>query len=224
MTAEVTEIPEGIVRYLTRDSNRNYARSSNHYWVTDICRCLRQSFYILSGTPPDTRSKADDLVNELWPMQSGKLLHGLTYAYAWRELDIEKEFFFPEIDQTVHLYGRLDMYDFKTETIIDLKTTNAVTWQVSKGLIPRNNDIQQLQCYGSLFSEKMRVSALMLLYADIKNMVSFKVPFVDMSDWIARRLLQLYVFICITKKPPNPEPSSACDYCKFRNRCELDAV
>jgi hypothetical protein len=32
-------------------------------------------------------------------MKSGKLLHGLTYAYSWRELEIEKKIMLPDIEE-----------------------------------------------------------------------------------------------------------------------------
>jgi len=50
------------------------------------------------------------------------------------------------------------MYDYKTQTIIDLKVTNAVKWQYSNHMIPRDRDIDQVQCYGSLFDQKNRGS------------------------------------------------------------------
>jgi hypothetical protein len=56
------------------------------------------------------------------------------------ELDIEKEMFFQDIDEKLYLRGRLDMYDYKTQTIIDLKVTNAIKWQYSNHLIPRERD------------------------------------------------------------------------------------
>jgi hypothetical protein len=74
----------------------------------------------------------------LWSMQSGKYLHQLT---RWRELDIEREIFCQDIDEKLYIHGRLDMYDYKTQTIIDLKTTNAIKWQYTNHLIPRERDI-----------------------------------------------------------------------------------
>lgn len=87
----------------------------------------------------------------VYNVQSGKYLHNLTNSFRWRELDIEKEILCQDIDGRLYIHGRLDMYDYKTQTIIDLKTTNAVKWQHAKHLIPRKRDIDHLQCYGSLF-------------------------------------------------------------------------
>jgi hypothetical protein len=43
-----------------------------------------------------------------------------------RKLDVEKEFYLSNIDERIYVHGRLDMYDYKSGTIIDLKTSNAV--------------------------------------------------------------------------------------------------
>jgi hypothetical protein len=64
-------------------------------------------------------------------MESGKYLHQLTTSSRWRELDIEREIFCQDIDEKLYIHGRLDMYDYKTQTIIDLKITNAIKWQHS---------------------------------------------------------------------------------------------
>lgn len=45
------------------------------------------------------------------------------------------------------LAGRLDMYDWKTHTIIDLKTTKFVKWQIQRGFIPRAEHILQVHYF-----------------------------------------------------------------------------
>ena len=44
---EVAEIPSGIQAFLIRKNKKfgNQAKESNHYWVTDLCKCLRQWYY-----------------------------------------------------------------------------------------------------------------------------------------------------------------------------------
>jgi hypothetical protein len=224
-TFEVAEIPSEIHAFLTRNSRRfdNQARENNHYWVTDLCKCLKQSYYELSNTPSDTERKKEDETEFLWSLQSGKYLHNLTNSFKWRELDTEKEILCQDIDEKLYIHGRLDMYDYKSETIIDLKTTSAVKWQYAKNLIPRQRDIHQLQCYGSLFDGKIGVANLTLLYADLKNLISFKVPVVNKLKWIENRILQLYLSVHVMKSPPQAERSVACDYCKFRKRCDSDS-
>lgn len=190
--------------------------------VTDLCKCLRQSYYELSNTPSDVETPKEAETELLWSMQSGKYLHQLTSSFRWRELDIERMIFCQDIDEKLYIHGRLDMYDYKTQTIIDLKTTNAIKWQYTNHLIPRERDIDQLQCYGSLFGPKIGVSNLMLLYADLKNLISFKVPVIDKMKWIEDRTLQLYLSVHVIRSPPQAERSVACEYCKFKERCDLD--
>jgi hypothetical protein len=222
-TFEVADIPCGIKAFLTRNNSRsgNQVRESNHYWVTDICKCLRQSYYELSNTPFDAETPKETETELLWSMQSGKYLHYLTSSFRWRELDIEREIFCMDIDEKLYIHGRLDMYDYKTQTIIDLKTTNAIKWQHTNHLIPRERDIDQLQCYGSLFDPKIGVSNLMLLYADLKNLISFKVPVIDKMKWIEDRTLQLYLSVHVIRSPPQAERSVACEYCRFKAKCDL---
>jgi CRISPR/Cas system-associated exonuclease Cas4 (RecB family) len=218
MTAELGEIPEGIMRYLTRNANRSYARSPNHYWVTDICKCLRQSYYQISGTPVDPTPSTDNPVEGLWAIQSGRLLHGLTYAYSWRELDAEKEITLPDIGETLTFHGRLDMYDHRTETLIDLKTTTSLKWQYDSGMIPRKSDVDQIQCYYTLFSRRIGISRLLLLYADPKEMIPIRIVEEDKSKWIEGRLERLHTSLVITKSPPAAEISGPCKYCRFAQR------
>jgi len=221
---EAAEIPSEIHAFLIRNNKRfgSQARESNHYWVTELCKCLRQSYYELSKTPSDAEAQETE-AELLWSLQSGKYLHNLTNSFRWRELDIEKEILCQDIDEKLYIHGRLDMYDYKTETIIDLKTTSAVKWQYEKNLIPRQRDIHQLQSYGSLFDPKIGVANLTLLYADLKNLISFKVPVVNKLKWIEDRLLELYLSVHVMKSPPQAERSVACDYCKFKKRCDSDS-
>jgi PD-(D/E)XK nuclease superfamily len=210
--------------FLKRNNMRlgNEARESNHYWVSDLCKCLRQSYYELSNTPYDAEALKEDKPELLWSLQSGKYLHNLTNSFRWRELDIEKEILFQDIDEKLYLHGRLDMYDYKTQTIIDLKVTNAVKWQYSNHLIPRDRDIDQVQCYGSLFDQKIGVANLTLLYADLKNLISFSVPVRNKLKWIEDRIFRLYLSVHVMRTPPEAERSLACGYCKFKGRCDLD--
>lgn len=60
--------------------------------------------------------------------------------------------------------GRLDMYDWKTATIIDLKTTKIVKWQIKQGFIPRAEHILQLQGYGTMFSKVFQVENLNIIW------------------------------------------------------------
>jgi hypothetical protein len=86
---------------------------------------------------------------------------------------MEKEFLCEDIGEILSIRGRLDIYDYKTGRIVDLKTSNAIKWQHEKGFIPRHSDILQLLCYGSIFHGTVKVSQLTLIYADLKDMLAF---------------------------------------------------
>ena len=60
----------------------------------------------------------------------------------------------------------------------------------------------------------------MLLYADLKNLISFKVPVIGKMKWIEDRTLQLYLSVHVIRSPHTR--SVACEYCKFQERCDLD--
>jgi hypothetical protein len=107
----------------------------------------------------------------------------------------EREILCQDIGEKLNIHGRLDMYDYKAETIIDLKTTSVNKWQYAKNLIPRHQDIHQVQCYGSLFNGKIGVTNLTLLYADLKSLISFKVPVENKLKRIEDRILQLYLSV-----------------------------
>ena len=110
------------------------------------------------------------------------------------------------------------MYDHRTARIIDLKTTNAIKWQYKNRFIPRQSDILQLLCYGSIFPETVKVSQLTLIYADMKDMLAFAEPILHMNRWMKERMEELYISLVI-RKSPVAEPSEACNYCKFKTRC-----
>lgn len=81
------------------------------------------------------------------------------------ELDIEN--YIPLKDgRTAVLVGRLDMYDWRTRTVIDLKTTKYIRWQIKQGFIPRVEHILQVQCYDTVFSELLPIESLNIVYVD----------------------------------------------------------
>ena len=67
--ADLTTIPDGIQEYLKKmNDTRLDSRKPNHYWVTDICKCLRQKYYEITGTQADTDIKLD--IEHLWLLES----------------------------------------------------------------------------------------------------------------------------------------------------------
>ncbi len=116
------------------------------------------------------------------------------------------------------LAGRLDMYDWKTKTIIDLKTTKFVRWQIKQGFLPKPEHILQLQCYDTMFSEYVPVENLNIVYADMSDIVTYKVEKRDLTDWIKTRIQEIE-----TAKTdsviPNGEVSGLCKFCRYQTRC-----
>jgi CRISPR/Cas system-associated exonuclease Cas4 (RecB family) len=195
------------------------------YSVKELCGCLRQVYYERSGVLPDEVNKQPTVL-ESWISSRRMHLHNqLTYAYKWRELDINMSIFCDDIDESLTVSGRLDVYDWKTKTIIDFKTTKNLKWQIEKKYIPRKEDILQIQCYGKLFSNNIQVSNLTLKYIDEDIMDVFfecSIPLMNNLKWIKERITEIYTAVSITKTPPTPEVSSACKYCKYKKRCQND--
>jgi hypothetical protein len=67
-----------------------------------------------------------------------------------------------------------------------------------------------------------RPNNLTLLYADLKNLISFSVPVINKLKWIEDRIFRLYLSVHVMRTPPEAERSLACGYCKFKGRCDLD--
>ena len=104
----------------------------------------------------------------MWGTVRGDFLHQITHAYKWREMDIE--YYVPlKYGKIATVVSRLDMYDWKTKTIIDLKTTKMIKWQIKQGFLPRLEHIFQVQCYGIMFSAIMPIEHLNIVYVDMNE-------------------------------------------------------
>ena len=210
------DIPEGILNFLEEKSGIIKKQKTQTYGVTEIIQCLRKSFYEKSGT----RRKTKKLFENLWPTVRGDLLHEMTKAYNWNELDMHYNIPLGE-GKNATISGRLDMYDWKTKTIIDLKTTKDVYSQAEEGTIPRKEDILQIQCYGTIFSNIIPIQELVLVYADLNDMIAFRIANEDKTWWLKERILELEKAI-INKNPPKREISKLCYFCKYLNQCNPD--
>jgi hypothetical protein len=56
----------------------------------------------------------------------------------------------------------------------------------------------------------------------LEESISFKIPLVNKLKWIEDRILQLYLSVNVMKAPPEAERSVACNYFKFKKRCDSD--
>jgi CRISPR/Cas system-associated exonuclease Cas4 (RecB family) len=215
--SEETDIPEGLISYLKYKTKKiSYSPQKSRYSVTDIVGCQRKSYF------KSLEIEEEDLLNDatlanMWDLIRGDLLHQITYAYKWREIDIDYNVILKQ-GRIAKLAGRLDMYDWKTATIIDLKTTKYVKWQIKQGYIPKTEHILQLQCYDTMFSNIIPVSNLIILYVDMNDIVAFKIKKRNLSQWIKNRIQELEDSIS-TNTIPLGEVSGLCKYCKYQTRC-----
>ena len=216
LTNEI-DTPDGIVSFLEKRNGIHNFDFRNRYSVTELVHCQRKSYYKQLGV------KQEELlvdVSGMWTTVRGDLLHEMTHAYKWREMDMEYKV--PLDDgREATVAGRLDMYDWKTGTVMDLKTTKNVRWQIKKGYIPKLEHILQVQCYDTMFSSVIPIENLNLVYADMQDIVTYKVKKNDLSEWIKTRITDVENSI-IKKLTPNGEPSGVCQFCKYQTRCFND--
>ena len=221
---ETTEIniPLGIVEYLqkrSRKSIKSYFSQAKRYSVSDIISCQRKTYYKQLGISEEELI-GDATTENMWDLVRGDLLHQITYAYKWRELDTEYQVHLKD-GSIATIVGRLDMYDRRTKTIIDLKTTKAIKWQIKQGFLPRLEHILQVQCYFTMFSEIIPVEHLNLVYVDMNEIMAYRVKTRNMSDWLKIRVQEIEDSI-VEMRIPKGEVSALCKYCRYQARCYAD--
>lgn len=214
-----SDIPEGIVNFLEkRNGIQNYSYKSR-YSVTDIVACKRKSVYKQLGVEKEELIQ-DATVEKLWATVRGDFLHQMTLAYKWREMDME--YTVPLKDgRTATVVGRLDMYDWKSKTIIDLKTTKFVKWQIKRGFLPKLEHILQVQCYDTIFSEYLPVENLNIVYVDMNDIVTYKIKKRDLTKWIRKSIRDIEESLS-TKKIPKGQVTGLCQFCPYQTKCFND--
>ena len=216
---EEIDTPEGIVNFLQKRNGVFSKNSSPRYSVLDLVGCKRKVIYKKMAISEEELLD-DATIEGMWSSVRGDFLHNMTHAYKWRELDMEYKISLLD-GQTATLAGRLDMYDWKTKTIIDLKTTKFVRWQIKRGLLPKPEHILQVQCYDTMFSKFIPVEHLNIVYADMSDIVTFKIQKKNLTDWIKNRVQEIED----SKNKgivADGEISSFCKYCKYQTRCSND--
>ena len=213
------DTPEGIMNFLQKRNGQITKNHESRYGVTELVGCKRKSTYKQLGIHQE-ELLADTTLESMWAAVRGDLLHNMTYAYKWREMDME---YYVPLDngKTATLAGRLDMYDWKTKTIIDLKTTKFVRWQIKQGFLPKLEHILQLQCYDTMFSQYMPVENLNIVYADMTDIVTYNVQKRDLTDWIKTRIQEIEN-AKESKEVPKGEISGLCKFCKYQTKCFED--
>jgi hypothetical protein len=141
--------------------------------------------------------------SELWLMKRGSLLHGLTYAFKWRELDTSYAFDFGGDSLTITAH--LDAYSPERMAIYEFKTTNQLDWQVRNGMVPRKAHLLQLQSYGSLFRRIIPVMSLNLVYLDMTAFRSYPVAQKDALPWLTSRAKALHEALVAKSGPPHED-------------------
>jgi CRISPR/Cas system-associated exonuclease Cas4 (RecB family) len=217
---EETAVPEGIINFLQkRKRTTTNPAVKGRYWISAIVACQRNAYYKQLGIEEE-ELLSDVTVEGLWDSARGDLLHKLTYAYRWRELDIEN--YIPlKGGRTAVLVGRLDMYDWRTRTIIDLKTTKYIRWQIKQGFIPRIEHILQVQCYDTVFSELLPIENLNIVYADMSDIVTYRIKRKDVKEWIKTRVQEIEDSV-FESSVPIGEVSGVCKYCRYQTKCYND--
>lgn len=184
------------------------------YHVTELTHCLAKSYF-------DRTSTVDESVESAWAKLRGSLLHYAGRSFGWNELRVKMTF---ELDtHTITVVGHIDAYDPETATIYDLKTTRFVKWQAEKGFIPRQNHIEQVQCYYTLLDlYGIPVNRLVLVYVDDQTILARQVPLGSRKQWMVQRAKALHHAV-EKSEIPEPEVSSLCVYCPFIKMCPRSA-
>lgn len=214
-----TDVPNGIINFLLKKNRMISVDAKYRYWISDIVACQRKTYYKALGIEEEELLK-DTSLEGMWDTVRGDFLHQLTYAYKWREMDIEHHV--PLRDgRTAILVGRLDMYDWKEKEIIDLKTTKFIKWQIKQGYLPKLEHIIQVQCYDTIFSKILPVENLSIVYADMSDIVAYKIQKRDLTEWIKRRIQEIEDSL-LYNNVPHGEVSGLCKYCRYQTKCYND--
>ena len=214
---QIIDTPEGIINFLEKRNGIHNFDFKNRYSVTELIHCQRKSYYKQLGV------KREELLTDvtgMWATVRGDFLHQMTNAYKWREMDMEYKVILDD-GRKATVAGRLDMYDWKTKTVMDLKTTKNVKWQIKKGYIPKLEHILQVQCYDTMFSSVIPIENLNIVYADMQDIVTYNVKKNDLSEWIKTRITNIENSIA-KKLTPDGEPTGVCQFCKYQTKCFND--
>lgn len=208
-------LPKRIVDFLKEQNGFRKFRK-NTFSVTDVVNCKRNTFYKKNNVPRENIES----VSELWSSVRGNLLHELSSAYSWNELEGEMKVCLCDGSE-VTVCGRLDMYDHISKTIIDLKTVTDLKKKIEEGLIPLDSHVKQIQAYYTIFSKTIPIENLNLVYADNSDMINFEIPIVDVSLWIKNRVTNIKR-VLNESNVPEGEVSSKCKFCRYQNMCIED--
>jgi hypothetical protein len=85
-----TLLPSFLISYLERKTIKKptYSPIKDRYSITDIIGCRRKNYYNSLEVEKEELLN-DTTVENMWDSVRGDLLHQITYAYKWREMDID---------------------------------------------------------------------------------------------------------------------------------------
>lgn len=72
-----------------------------------------------------------------------------------------------------------------------------------------------------MFSQYVPVENLNIVYADMTDIVTYKVEKKDLTEWIKTRIQEIEK-IKESKEIPNGETSGLCKFCKYQTKCSED--
>jgi hypothetical protein len=199
-------LPAPIIKNLRIFDNKPLR---NMYYLREVIGCVRRSYY-------ERKIPADNFptLRSLYSRKRGELFGGITGSKGWQELDCVVDL---NVDnEPVKFTARLDCYDPKQHGITELKSLEGVFDRE----LPREKDVLQVQCYGTLFKNAIGglVSWLRLLYLDMNEFLQIHVEQRDMSQWLKERVNTLHRAVR-DSKPPAEEVSQDCKYCAYKTKC-----
>jgi hypothetical protein len=201
-------------RIVERFGYKGFKNQDGTYHVTELCRCLKQSFL-------ERRHGHVETYSEVWSKQRGNALHRhVSYAFnGWKELPIQMII---RLDNgSIRVLGHVDLFDPEERELIELKSTRVVDWQSKKHLLPHRHHVLQLQSYYSMWTQCYHLPAdrLSVAYMDDKTPPrSYEVEPCDVADWLRQRMITLHEAIQ-RDGTPQGEPSELCHYCVFKEIC-----
>jgi len=196
-------LPTQIIKSLRVYENKP---KRNVYYVREVIACLRKAYF-------DRKCPKDEFssLRDLYCRKRGELF-GAIAGHGWNELDGSLSYVVDS--EPVKLTARLDSYDPEKQEIVELKSLR----DIENKELPREKDVLQVQCYGTIFKNIFRVERLRIVYLDMNGFRQVNVSLVDKTKWLKERVEKLHRHIR-DSKPPAEDPTWECKFCPHRSNC-----
>ena len=233
---------------ITAEKNR---RPGSKSYKPSSMNCVRQMFYIVSGTAPDEMGEnytsvgicnvGTDIHQRIQQSVLDMKSNGIDCEYInvadyvrSRNLDyleIRKEPDFEHGNYETHLYHKDLNMSFLCDGIIkyknkyyilELKTENTNKFWTREGV-----DLSHYN-QGTAYSLSLQIPNVLFVYInrDVLEMKSFMfVPTDDMKQELVGKITQCDEYLAKLTPPPKPESVArkTCEYCSFKTQCRKDA-